>query len=150
MCVGTNKDFARGNNYLLSQNSLCLPTLTEVKTDVPHLHMSAKPICAIKQDANQCRNRHTWGMKSRISLWDVMLLILRWMHWLMRRHMIIKRSQNKPMVLTSMFGRWRRYDVNNSVPLLIWKLRAIVFFFQFSPSNQFFFSSNNGGKIIWI
>ena len=37
-----------------------------------------------------------------------------------------------------MFGRWRHYDVNGAVPLLIGKLCAIDFFFQFLPSNLIF------------
>ena len=48
----------------------------------------------------------------------------------MPRHMIISWRQNNRGFL-QMIRRWRRYGVNDAVPLLIGKLRVFVFSFQF-------------------
>ena len=37
---------------------------------------------------------------------------------------------NKIILVYSMIEQWRRYDSNDTVPLLIGKLRAFVFLFQ--------------------
>ena len=69
MCVGSVRNSDRGDNYLHPQNSPYLPTfITEVNTDIPHLHEWQKHISWVNKMQKKCRNKDMWGVKSRINL----------------------------------------------------------------------------------